>query len=112
MPDFAVRAEGDYQPHIAFDPIISSHLSVFGLLHINQLRLAYAVDARLQVLRSSINVEREFQIASHADRDAVFDGRFESDFFRGEYGLVGQAEWKSANHLEVPDDALFSENYA
>src|SRR5215470_4060910 len=111
MPDFAVRAKRDYQSHIAFNPILSSRLGVFGLLHINQLRLAHAVGARLQVLRRRANVEREFQIAPHADRLAVFDSRFESYFFRGDYGLVGQAEWKSVNHLDIPDDAVFSENY-
>src|SRR5262245_11040653 len=112
MPDFAVRAEYDYQPHIAFNPILLSRLGVFGLLHINQLRLAHAFGARLQALRSLVNVESKFQIAPHADRFAVMDSRFESYFFRRNYGLVGQAEWKSVNHPDVPDGAFFSENYA
>src|SRR5262249_29688535 len=112
MSDFAVRAEDDYQSHVAFNPILSSRLGVFGLLHNNQLRLAHAVDACLPAVRISINVESEFQPALHADRFAVFVSRFELYFFRGDYGLFGQAEWKPANHLDDLDGAVFSENYA
>src|SRR5262245_8840114 len=114
MPYFAVRAKGDNQSHVAFNPILSSRLGVFGLLHINQLRLAHAVEARLpeaRVKATGIKVESVFQIASHADRPAVFGDRFESYSFRGVYGLFHQAKWQPANYLDIADIAVSSENH-
>src|SRR5262245_66204518 len=114
MPDFAVRAEDDNQSHVAFNLIISSRLSVFGLHHVDQFRIAHVADARRPVVTAitmGIRVESVFQTAYHANRFAVIVGRFEFDFFRGDYGLLDQAEGESLINSVDADIPIFFKSY-
>src|SRR5262245_22493428 len=114
MTDFAVRTEDDNQSHVAFNLIISSRLSVFGLHHVDQFRIAHLADARRPVVRAipmGVTVESVFQTASNANRFAVIVGRFEFDFFRGDYGLLDQAEWEPFINSVDADIPIFFKSY-